>query len=99
MPQHHLTLPPALAPQLARFILVGGFALPLLADEARVEIAGTHLEWLDAVRAPVPGERGELMLWRDPVVNASTAAPVKGASNGEVAGMMRRWGYAQPGAR
>jgi len=77
-------------------LLIGPFGLPLLADRDATVLEGERLSWLDAGRAPVLGERGDLLLWRDP----SAIAPLPTASaksNQEVAGMMRRWGYAQPG--
>ena len=85
-------------PLTARQLLLGEFALPLLASEDRVQLQGSRLTWLDAARPPVPGERGELLLWRDPSPITSLALPASGGkSSSEVAGMMRRWGYAQPG--
>jgi len=82
-------------PLKPRQLLLGRFALPLLADEPRAVLDGERLTWLDAAREPVLGERGELVLWRDPsAITPVTPAPAK--TNGEVAGMMRRWGYAQP---
>ena len=77
-------------------VLLGEFALPLLADRERLALAGERLTWLDAARAPVAGERGEVLLWRDPSAIAPLALPSAGRASGEVAGMMRRWGYAQP---
>jgi arylsulfatase A-like enzyme len=86
-------------PLAAKQLLLGEFALPLLAGEPRLQLEGERLAWLDAVRPPVPGERGELLIWRDPSPITSLALPTSGSgkSSSEVAGMMRRWGYAQPG--
>jgi arylsulfatase A-like enzyme len=86
-------------PLSARQLLLGEFALPLLAAESRVQLQGERLTWLDAARPPVPGERGEILMWRDPSPITSLALPGNGngKSSSEVAGMMRRWGYAQPG--
>jgi arylsulfatase A-like enzyme len=77
-------------------ILLGEFALPLLAREPKLTLAGERLTWIDATRPPVPGERGDVLLWRDPSPITSLAVPASGKSSAEVAGMMRRWGYAQP---
>jgi hypothetical protein len=86
-------------PLTARQVLLGEFALPLLAAEPRVDLRGERLTWLDAARPPMPGERGELLLWRDPSPITSLSGPPSSAkSSSEVAGMMRRWGYAQPGS-
>jgi arylsulfatase A-like enzyme len=77
-------------------VLVGGFGLPLLAGARALVLDGERVTWLDAARAPVPGERGEVLLWRDP--STVTALPaVSARNNQEVGDMMRRWGYAQPG--
>jgi arylsulfatase A-like enzyme len=84
-------------PLSARQLLLGEFALPLLTDSGRLELDGDKLTWLDAARPPVPGERGELLLWRDPGPITSVALPSTARTTNEVAGMMRRWGYAQPG--
>jgi hypothetical protein len=77
--------------------LLGEFALPLLANAERLALEGERLTWIDAARPPLPGERGEILLWRDPSPITPLALPVAGKSSSEVAGMMRRWGYAQPG--
>jgi hypothetical protein len=74
-------------------LLVGPWALPLFTS---LRIEGDRLTWLDAARAPYLGERGELFLWRDP----SALTPLTESqprARREVADMMRRWGYAQPG--
>jgi arylsulfatase A-like enzyme len=77
-------------------LLVGPFGLPLLADQPRTRFDGDRLLWLEAARAPVLGERGDVLLWRDP--SAITPLGTQAArQSSEVAGMMRRWGYAQPG--
>jgi arylsulfatase A-like enzyme len=85
-----------------RRILIGQFALPLLAVEngPTLVIDGEQLAWLDAARAPAPGSRGDVLLWRDRQRRATPpfVAPDARASS-EVASMMRRWGYAQQGGR
>jgi arylsulfatase A-like enzyme len=78
-------------------LLLGEFALPLLAKAERLALEGERLTWIDAARPPVPGERGEILLWRDPSPITPLALPAARKSSSEVAGMMRRWGYAQPG--
>jgi arylsulfatase A-like enzyme len=84
-------------PLSARQLLLGEFALPLLAESGRLELDGERLTWIDAARPPLPGERGELLLWRDPSPITSLTLPSAARTSSEVAGMMRRWGYAQPG--
>ncbi|HEX9104744.1 MAG TPA: sulfatase [Polyangia bacterium] len=84
-------------PVAAREVLLGEFALPLVAEAAELRLEGNRLTWLDAARPPVPGERGEILLWRDPSPITPLSLPAAGKSSSEVAGMMRRWGYAQPG--
>jgi hypothetical protein len=85
-------------PVMPREVLLGEFALPLLADAAELRLDGERLTWIDAVRPPQPGERGEILLWRDPSQITPLNLPAAGKkSSSEVAGMMRRWGYAQPG--
>jgi len=74
-------------------LLVGPWGLPLL-DAPTME--GSRWSWLDATRPPVDGEGGELLVWRDPS-RASVMGGPSAHANDEVAGMMRRWGYAQPG--
>lgn len=78
-------------------LLLGEFALPLMAKAERLTLEGERLTWIDAVRPPLPGERGEVLLWRDPSPITPLALPAARKSSSEVAGMMRRWGYAQPG--
>jgi arylsulfatase A-like enzyme len=78
-------------------VLLGEFALPLLAKEPKLTLDGDRLTWIDAARPPLPGERGEVLLWRDPSPITPLAVPSSAKSSSEVAGMMRRWGYAQPG--
>ena len=78
-------------------LLVGGFGLPLFAQRSDLRIDGDKLGWLDARRPPVAGERGDVLLWRDPSASVPSLAPSAARNDGEVAGMMRRWGYAQPG--
>lgn len=81
-----------------RQVLLGEFALPLLDGSPELRLEGERLTWLDAARPPVPGDRGEILLWRDPSpITPLTLPPAGGKSSSEVAGMMRRWGYAQPG--
>jgi hypothetical protein len=56
---------------------------------------------LSAVYPPVPGERGDVLLWRDqgsPSASAPLLSRSTQATQGEVATMMRDWGYAQPAA-
>lgn len=84
-------------PVAPRQVLLGEFALPLLAGAAELRLEGERLTWIDAARPPVPGERGEILLWRDPSPLTPLTLPAAGKSSSEVAGMMRRWGYAQPG--
>jgi hypothetical protein len=85
-------------PLKARQLLIGRFALPLLGDDTEAVLDGDKLTWLDAEREPVLGERGDILLWRDPSA-ITPVAPTNARANGEVAGMMRRWGYAQPGTK
>jgi arylsulfatase A-like enzyme len=84
-------------PLASRQVLLGEFALPLLADQPRLALEGDRLTWIDAARPPVPGERGEVLLWRDPSPITPLAVSKSAKQSSEVAGMMRRWGYAQPG--
>ncbi len=84
-------------PVAPRQVLLGEFALPLLADATALRLQGERLTWIDAARPPQPGESGEILLWRDPSPITSAALPASARSSSEVAGMMRRWGYAQPG--
>ena len=74
-------------------LLLGPFGLPLV-DSALIDRA--EWSWLDSARPPVDGERGDLLLWRDPR-RAAELPELTAHANDEVAGMMRRWGYAQPG--
>jgi hypothetical protein len=78
-------------------LLIGPFALPLLADRPTLRIEGERLTWLDAARAPFLGERGEVLLWRDPSALTPLVEENRPRARREVADMMRRWGYAQPG--
>lgn len=86
-------------PLAAARLLVGAFALPLLSDgEGVIAIDKNTLPWLAAARAPVDGKRGDVLLFRDPATTATTAAATTtpaGRGDGEVASMMRRWGYAK----
>ncbi|HEY2743654.1 MAG TPA: sulfatase, partial [Polyangia bacterium] len=84
-------------PVAPRQVLLGEFALPLLADADELRLDGGRLTWIDAEHPPLRGERGEILLWRDPSPITSLTLPAAGKSSSEVAGMMRRWGYAQPG--
>ncbi len=84
-------------PVAPREVLLGEFALPLIADADQLRLEGERLTWIDAVRPPVPGDRGAILLWRDPSPITPLTLPAAGKSSSEVAGMMRRWGYAQPG--
>jgi len=84
-------------PVKPRQVLLGEFALPLLAEAPQLRLEGDQLTWIDATRPPVPGERGDVLLWRDPSPITSLTLPTSAKSSSEVAGMMRRWGYAQPG--
>lgn len=85
-------------PLTTRDLLLGEFALPLLDQQQRLELDGERLTWMDAARPPVPGDRGAVLLWRDPGAISPLALPgASRSSSSEVAGMMRRWGYAQPG--
>ena len=62
-------------------------------------IEGSLLERLSASYPPVVGERGDVLLWRDQSstsLSAATASGSQRATQGEVATMMRDWGYAQP---
>lgn len=94
-------------------LLLGPYSLPLLhsappgADlgsgepEGTLAVSGAALARLTAAYPPVPGERGDVLLWRDQA-SPSASAPLWSrstqATQGEVATMMRDWGYAQPGA-
>lgn len=84
-------------PVPARQVLLGEFALPLVDDGVDLRLDGDRLTWIDAARPPVPGDRGAILLWRDPSPITPLALPRASKSSSEVAGMMRRWGYAQPG--
>jgi arylsulfatase A-like enzyme len=76
-------------------LLLGRFALPLLDEMDRTVIDDERWSWLDSERPPLFGERGEVLLWRDPSRAPQTEAAAP-ETHDEVAGMMRRWGYAQP---
>jgi arylsulfatase A-like enzyme len=78
-------------------ILVGEFALPLLSAAPSFALDGERLTWMDAARPPILGDHGDVLLWRDPSPITPLAVPPTNGSASEVAGMMRRWGYAQPG--
>jgi arylsulfatase A-like enzyme len=83
------------------------------AGSAPVVLDGPLLDRLSSSYAPVPGERGEILIWRDQtapgLAAASTsqgggaATPASGAAGaakgaGEVETLMRDWGYARPAA-
>jgi hypothetical protein len=77
-------------------VLAGEFAIPVL-DAREGRIAGELLDRLDARLPPAPGDRGDVLLYRDP--GAAASEPPAAASSSEAAevrGMMERWGYAQP---
>jgi hypothetical protein len=86
-------------PLLPREVLFGEFGLPLLASATELTLEGDRLTWLDAARPPVAGDHGDVMVWRDPSKITPLTLPATKKSSSEVAGMMRRWGYAQPGAK
>jgi arylsulfatase A-like enzyme len=84
-------------PLLPGQILLGEFGLPLMASATQLLLDGDRLTWIDAARPPVLGEHGEVLMWRDPSkITPLGLTPTKKSSS-EVAGMMRRWGYAQQG--
>ncbi len=82
------------------------------ASSAAIVLDGALLDRLSSSYAPVPGERGEILLWRDQtapgLAAASTsqsagAGPTSGGgsaspskSAAEVETLMRDWGYARP---
>jgi hypothetical protein len=100
-------------PLLPEMLLIGPYSLPLLrgsgqpgADlgvssdgDSSLFISGPALARLSAAYPPVPGDRGDVLLWRDQA-SAAASAPLLSrstqATQGEVASMMRDWGYAQP---
>ena len=61
-------------------------------------VDGLLLDRLSAAYPPVPGERGEVLLWRDQAAPgvAATSSSRAGGSASEVATLMRDWGYARP---
>ena len=68
-----------------------------------IVIEGPLLDRLSSAYAPVPGERGEVLLWRDQTAPGVAAASTGGASAAkgsasEVETLMRDWGYARPAA-
>lgn len=89
-------------PVASRELLLGPFSLPLLGDTAGLVLDGGMLDRLSAAYAPVPGERGEVLLWRDqaaPGMAVTATTNTKAASSAsEVATIMRDWGYARPDA-
>jgi hypothetical protein len=98
-----------LSPEL---LLLGPYSLPLLhaapadlgaavSEEGALIVGGAVLARLTAAYPPVPGERGDVLLWRDqgsPSASAPLLSRSTQATQGEVATMMRDWGYAQPAA-
>jgi hypothetical protein len=76
-------------------LMVGPFGLPFLES---AHVSDVRWSWLDAPRPPVAGNRGDLLLWRDPS-RAGDVPALAAHANDEVAGMMQRWGYAQPSVR
>ena len=82
------------------------------ASSAAIVLDGALLDRLSSSYAPVPGERGEILLWRDqtaPGLAAASTSPSAGAgptsgggsaspskSAAEVETLMRDWGYARP---
>lgn len=69
--------------------------------ERSLVIGGAVLSRLSAAYAPVAGEHGDVLLWRDqasPGALAPTLSRSTQATQGEVSTMMRDWGYAQPAA-
>lgn len=80
-------------------VLLGGLGLPLLAGEHGIVLDRDKLAWVDAARPPVLGQRGDILLWRDQLAAAPMALPENVEGDDEVAHMMRRWGYAQPGGQ
>ncbi len=63
---------------------------------AQQNVSVDQLTWLDAPEPPVLAHDGGVLVWRDPSrLSALTSATSEG--NSEVAGMMRKWGYSQPG--
>lgn len=81
------------------------------AGSAPVVLDGPLLDRLSSSYAPVPGERGEILIWRDQTAPGLAAAstsqggggagpPAAGAGKGagEVETLMRDWGYARPAA-
>ncbi|TXH28468.1 MAG: hypothetical protein E6Q99_02455 [Elusimicrobia bacterium] len=66
-----------------------------------IVIEGPLLDRLSSAYIPVPGERGEVLLWRDQTAPGVAAASTSGASAAkgsasEVETLMRDWGYARP---
>jgi hypothetical protein len=102
-------------PLSPEMLLIGPYSLPLLHSakepgpdlgtavdsDGALSVAGSALARLTAAYPPVPGERGDVLLWRDQA-SAAASAPLLSrstqATQGEVATMMRDWGYAQPAA-
>ncbi len=93
-------------PLQAGRILLGPYGLPLLSgrkgenvESPIATIDGSLLSRLDAAHPPVLGDRGEVLVWRDQGAATPLAATAQegaaASDDGEVAGMMRSWGYAQ----
>jgi hypothetical protein len=82
-------------------LLLGPYGLPLLKDRlmpplVTARLGAEELGWLDAARGPLPGNRGDVLLWRDPGSVLPGLVEAKSSSGGDdVATMMRRWGYAR----
>jgi arylsulfatase A-like enzyme len=74
-------------------LLVGPYALPLFGHGPVFELDDERWSWLDSPRTPYLGEGDDLFVWRDPGAHG-TALPLDAGANREVAGMMKRWGYA-----
>ncbi len=83
-----------------RELLLGPFSLPLIAAGGPLVVEGLLLDRLSASYPPVPGERGEVLLWRDQAAPgmSATATTRPAASASEVATLMRDWGYARADA-
>lgn len=101
-----------------RELLLGPFSLPLLSGVAApagdnkptagdvapapIVLEGPLLDRLSSAYAPVPGERGEILLWRDQTApgvaaaSTSTAATANKPGASEVETLMNDWGYARP---
>lgn len=68
-------------------------------ERPQIVLGGAMLARLTAAYPPVLGERGEVLVWRDqtsPGAAVTALSRPGAATQGEVATMMRDWGYAQP---